>query len=106
MGLCAASPALAHPTFAPTGNNRYLKLSLIGGGAIRVAYTVMYGEAPAAAARRAADVNGDGVVDEGEQRQAALALGRAVDAGLAVEVDGTRRRLAWEAPVPGFSTDT
>ena len=58
-----AASAQAHPEFNQTRTNRYVKLSLVGGGSVRVAYTVLIGELPAAAQRKAADVNADGTID-------------------------------------------
>ena len=99
-------PARAHPQFAPTGSNRYLKITLLGKGGVRLAYTVLVGEVPALAARKAADANGDGTLDAAEQAAAAARLERLVDEGLLVEVDGARQRPRWEPPTAGFSTDT
>ncbi|HEX2571351.1 MAG TPA: hypothetical protein VH877_17465 [Polyangia bacterium] len=104
LGLTAT--AAAHPQFSPTGQNRYLKVTLVGKGEIRLAYTLMVGEVPALRARKGADANGNGRVDPSEQQAAANALREAVNRGLTVEVDGTRRPIRWEPPTPGFSTDT
>ncbi|MSP60513.1 MAG: hypothetical protein EXR72_09270 [Myxococcales bacterium] len=78
-----------------------MKVSLVGGGAVRVAYTVMIGELPAAAARKIADMNGDGAVDDGEAGAWANALAQSVQSGLALDVDGKRLQARWEAPVIG-----
>jgi hypothetical protein len=104
LGLTAT--AAAHPQFSPTGQNRYLKVTLVGKGEIRLAYTLMVGEVPALRARKGADANGNGQVDPSEQQTAANALREAVSRGLSVEVDGARRPIHWEPPTPGFSTDT
>jgi len=101
-----SATAGAHPQFAPSGSNRYLKVTLLGGGALRVAYAVMVGEVPAHAARKIADENSDGIVGAKEQAQMADKMREAVDRGLTIEVDGRRRDVAWEKPVPGFSKDT
>jgi hypothetical protein len=95
-----AGPAAAHPEFNPTRSNRFVKLSLVG-GAIRIAYTVMIGEVPAAAARRAADRSADGVVDAAEARAWADALAAGVARGLALDLDGRRAAPAWDPPAIG-----
>jgi len=100
-----AGRADGHPQYSSTLSNRYLKLSLVGGGALRIAYTTMIGEAPAAAARRQADANGDGIVDEGEQHRFADRLAAAIAEGLEIDVDGKRATPAWEPAVPGFGSD-
>lgn len=104
LGLTAT--VAAHPQFSPTGQNRYLKVTLVGKGEIRLAYTLMVGEVPALRARKGADANGNGQVDPSEQQAAANVLREAVSRGLSVDVDGTRRPIRWEPPTPGFSTDT
>ena len=103
--LLPARPAVAHPEFAPARSNRYLKLSLSGGGGVRLAYTVMIGELPAAEGRRLADLNGDGVVDPREQHASASALTDLVDRGLSLRVDGQLARVAWEPPAIGGFED-
>lgn len=101
----AATPAYAHPEYAPQRSNRYLKLSLTGGGAVRIAYTVMIGEAPATAARQIADTNRDGTVDDAEQRAAAAQLTATVERGLAITLDGRPARARWEVPAIGGFED-
>lgn len=103
-GWLAGPPvAVAHPQYSPSLNNRYLKVSLVGGGTVRVAYAVMLGEGPATAVRRGADTNGDGTLDEAEVRAFAERTARGVAEGLAVDVDGARRAVEWEAPVVSLS---
>jgi hypothetical protein len=97
--------ASAHPEFTPTRSNRYTKVTLVGGGAIRIAYTVMVGELPADAARRAADRNGDGQVSDDEARAWAAALQAAVGKGLRIEVDGTAMAPIWDPPLVGGFED-
>ena len=105
LALLLCSAAGAHQSFVPTGSNRYLKLTLLGGGALRVSYTVMIGQMPALAARGVADLNHDGVVDPSEQAAAGRALLDEVSRGLIVEVDGVRKVPAWETPVTDFTSD-
>src|SRR5437879_2860079 len=65
--LAGGAPrAHAHASFSPSLNNRYLKISLTGNGAIRLAYAVLYGEAPSVPVRRQADADGSGALDERE----------------------------------------
>ena len=94
------------PQFSPTGQNRYLKVTFVGKGEVRLAYTLMVGEVPALRARKGADANGNGQVDPSEQQAAANVLREAVSRGLNIEVDGARRPIRWEPPIPGFSTNT
>lgn len=98
----------AHATYSPMKVNRYVKISLTGGGAIRVVWSVMYGDAPAIAIRRAADRDGDGALDDGEIQALARGIAASVDSGLQVEVDGERRAATWEPPfisIGGGGTD-
>ena len=103
--LLVTSPALAHPEFAPTQSNRFLKLTLTGGGSARLTYTVMVGELPATEARREGDADGDGRLDEGEQRALTLAWQRRVERGLRLELDGEPVRASWDSPVAGGFVD-
>jgi hypothetical protein len=99
----AARPAVAHPEFSPSAVNRYCKLSLVEPRAVRLAYTVMIGAAPALATRKQADTNADGRVDEAESRALAARVRAAVEAGLTVELDGARITPAFEAPTVGLA---
>ena len=58
----------AHPEFAPSTVNHYVKIDLVGPDQLRLAYTTMVGPAPAAAWRRAADGNANGLLDADETR--------------------------------------
>ena len=103
--LSCAATAAAHPEYAPSSINHYIKLDLVAPDALRLAYTVMVGPAPAAAARRAVDANADGKLEPDETRAlGALAL-RAVQAGVHLTVDGKPVTLAFEAPVVGLAGD-
>ena len=99
----AVPSAHAHPQYSPTRSNRYLKLSLSGGGTVRVSWSLLVGETPAVPVRRAADANGDQRVDERELAGYAARLARSVTESLLIEVDGARREVAWEEPVVGLS---
>ncbi len=101
LALVLASSASAHPEFAPTRTNRYVKVSLVGGGALRIAYTVLIGEVPAAAQRRLADANGDGAVSADEARAWADRLAAEVRKGLSLDVDGAPATVTWDPPVVG-----
>lgn len=96
--------AAAHASYSPMRTNRYVKISLVGGGAIRVAWSVMYGDGPAAAVRRAADVDRSGVLDDREIERLSRDVAAAVAEGLQIEVDGEPRRPSWEAPIASIGS--
>src|SRR6185369_8169610 len=86
--LVALARADAHPEFAPSTVNRYIKIDLVGPDELRLAFTTMVGPAPAAAWRRAADDNANGLLDDAETRAIGARVEQAVSAGLALTVDG------------------
>jgi hypothetical protein len=90
-GVLFAGPAEAHPEFAPSTVNRYVKLDLVAPNELRVAYTVMVGAAPAAAWRRAADANADGMLNDAERSAIGERARVAVAAGLQLSIDGIAR---------------
>jgi hypothetical protein len=95
--------AHAHQVPSPDANNRYLKVTLLP-GAVRIAYTVFFGEAPGAAERRRVDRNGDGRIDDAEAKR----FGEDVLAQLApaeqVIVDGVPSRARWRLTDVGMGT--
>ncbi|MGZ3429780.1 MAG: hypothetical protein ACXVCV_24180, partial [Polyangia bacterium] len=93
----------AHPEFAPSTVNHYVKLDLVGPDELRLAYTTMVGPAPAAAWRRAADANASGLIDADETRAIGARAEQAVAAGLSLVVDGTRVVPAFDAPQVGLA---
>lgn len=93
----------AHPEFAPSTVNRYVKLDLVGPDELRLAYTTMVGPAPAAAWRRAADANANGLLDADETRAIGARVEQAVSAGMVLTVDGKRVVPAFEAPNVGLA---
>jgi hypothetical protein len=101
--LIVVNQAHSHPEFNPISTNRYVKLNLLGANEVRLAYTVMYGAAPAAAARKAADANADGRVDEAESRALGQALLASVQKGLSLSADGKPATLAFEPPAVGLA---
>jgi len=101
--LVAVAAADAHPEFAPSTVNRYVKIDLVGPDELRLAYTTMVGPAPAAAWRRAADANANGLLDDAETRAIGARVEQAVSAGLALTVDGKRVVPAFEAPTVGLA---
>jgi hypothetical protein len=103
--LLLSPPAGAHPEYAPTTVNHYLKLDLVAPTELRLAYTVMVGATPAVAARKGADANGDGHVDPGEARTLGDKQRQAVAAGVSLEVDGKRATLAFDPPEVGLAGD-
>jgi hypothetical protein len=101
--LVAVAAADAHPEFAPSTVNHYVKIDLVGPDELRLAYTTMVGPAPAAAWRRAADANANGLLDEAETRSIGARVEQAVSAGLALTVDGKRVVPAFDAPTVGLA---
>lgn len=93
----------AHPEFAPSTVNRYVKLDLVGPDELRLAYTTMVGSAPAAAWRRAADANANGLLDGDETRAIGARVEQAVSAGMVLTVDGKRVVPPFEAPNVGLA---
>jgi hypothetical protein len=101
--LVALARADAHPEFAPSTVNRYIKIDLVGPDELRVAYTTMVGPAPAAAWRRAADANANGLLDADEQKSIGARVEQAALAGLTLVVDGKRVVPAFDAPQVGLA---
>src|SRR4051812_37795481 len=101
--LVAVAAADAHPEFAPSTVNRYVKIDLVGPDELRLAYTTMVGPAPAAAWRRAADGNANGLLDAGETQSIGARVEQAAKAGLTLVVDGTRVVPAFDAPQVGLA---
>jgi hypothetical protein len=101
--LVAGGAAEAHPEFSPSAINRYCKLTLVEPQTVRLAYTVMIGAEPALAARKQADANADGRVDDDESRALAARVRGAVEAGLTVELDGARVSPPFETPSVGLA---
>jgi hypothetical protein len=101
--LVAIAIADAHPEFAPSTVNPYVKIDLVGPDELRLAYTTMVGPAPAAVWRRAADANANGLLDADETRSIGARVEQAVLAGLALTVDGARVVPAFEAPNVGLA---
>jgi hypothetical protein len=95
--------AEAHPEFAPSTVNRYIKLDLVAPNELRLAYTVMVGAAPAAAWRRAADANANGMLDDAERTAIGERARAAVAAGFQLSVDGKPVTLAFEPPAVGLA---
>lgn len=102
--LCGGAAA-AHPEYAPSTINRYVKFDLVAPDAVRLAYTVMVGPGPAAVARRGADANADGRLDAAETRALGEEARRAVTAGVHLTVDGKPVTVAFDAPVVGLAGD-
>jgi hypothetical protein len=99
--LAWAGAAGAHVGPSPDVNNRYAKLTLLG-GAVRVAYTVLFGERPGAAERRRSDSDGDGLIDDREKNAIGARLLAEIGPQLAVEVDGQPTPARWRVADVGL----
>lgn len=105
VALGAAPPASAHVAPSFDVNNRYLKLSPLG-DRIRLAYTVVYGDLPGAAARRSLDTSGDGQLSDEEGDAFGRALAAEVAPALTVTVDGAPLPVTWAEVHVGLGTPT
>ncbi len=103
--LVAIAAADAHPEFAPSTVNRYVKLDLVAPDEVRLAYTLMVGPAPAAEWRRAADANHDGKLGPDEQRAIGERARQAVAGGIKLTVDGKDVAPAFDTPEVGLAGD-
>ena len=103
--LGGAHAAHAHPEWSPIRVNRYCKLVLAGPGELRLVYTILYGEGPALAVRKAADANADGRLDAAEQTAIGARARALVAAGLALTLDGRRLAARAEATDVGLAGD-
>lgn len=97
--------ACAHPEFNPLTINRYVKFDLLSGSELRLAYTVLFGAAPAEAARREFDANHDGRLDDAETRALGAHLKSEVLGGLALTIDGAPVVPAFATPAVGLAGD-
>ena len=97
--------ARAHPEFNPLTINRYVKFDLLSGAELRLAYTVLFGAAPALAIRRAFDANHDGRLDAAETRALGARIESEVLSGLALTFDGAHVVPAFANPSVGLAGD-
>lgn len=97
------APRLVEAHVAPSEdtNNRYVKLTPMA-DRVRLAYTILIGQAPGRIARQALDQDGDRVVSEAEADAWARDFGAAVLAELELTVDGLPVPLAWSEVVAGM----
>lgn len=84
----------AHPQFALSTVNRYGRLVLLPHRLI-LDYSLMIGEVPAQAHKRAADRNEDGQLDEAEQAQLRTLLQRTIERDVHLQLDGKPLSLRW-----------
>jgi hypothetical protein len=101
--LVGAAAAPAHVAPGTGDNNRYLKLSVLG-DRLRFAYTVLYGEVPGQALRKAIDANHDGAIDDRETQPFGDQLAQGVAAAVELTVDGVRQPIAWSQVVVGMGS--
>ena len=101
--LVAVGTADAHPEYAPSTVNRYIKIDLVGPNELRLAHTTMVGPAPAAEWRKGADGNANGLLDADETRAIGKKVEQAVLVGFTLMVDGKRVVPAFDAPNVGLA---
>ncbi len=101
--LLCGGEANAHPEFSPVTTNRYLKLDLIAPDQARLAYTLMFGAAPAYSERKRSDANADGQLDAGETRALGERLRADVLAHLKLTVDGQPATPSFEPATVGLA---
>jgi hypothetical protein len=85
--------ASAHPEWSPIRVNRYAKLIVSEPGQLRLVYTLLYGEGPALPARKGADLDANGRIDERERALLGAQAQAQVAAGLHLTLDGEPLRL-------------
>jgi hypothetical protein len=96
--------ALLHQQTAPYQNNRYLKLTCME-SQLRIAYTILYGDLPAEAERRAMDRDGNGTISEDEAHAWGAELARRIEPRLSIELDGHPLPLRFDTIDVGLGTD-
>jgi hypothetical protein len=103
--LCALAGglALAHVGPSPQTNNRYLTL-VPEPGAVRLVYTLIFGDSPGASARKRMDRDSDGRLSADEQQAFADSIAEVIATGLDIELDGERVELAWSRVDLGLAT--
>ncbi len=101
-----ADDAMAHPEFKPQVINRYVKFDLVAPNEIRLAYTIMFGAAPALAARKLADENGDGRLDDREIKLLGARYAEQIGHALALDLDGARWTPIFDSPQVGLAGST
>jgi hypothetical protein len=89
---------LLHQVAAPDRTSHYVKITCLE-DRIRIAYTILYGDQPAAEERRRIDVSGDGTLDESELARFDNAVAREVAPAVRLEVDGHAVPLRFQAAV-------
>jgi hypothetical protein len=101
---CFAGLLAAHFAPSPNENNRYAKV-LILPDAVRVSYTVYFGERPGALERARMDTNRDGQLSDAETRAFGAALLAELAPSLVVTVDGMPAKAAlWRLTDVGLGT--
>jgi hypothetical protein len=106
MSIALVIPiVMAHIAPSPTENNRYAKIELRH-DAVRIVYTIYFGERPGAGERRKMDRNRDGTLDEGESRDFAAAVLGLAGPFLDVELDGKAAPAPWTVADVGLGTPT
>jgi hypothetical protein len=94
--LASLPHAAGHPEHASNAVNRFLKVTLLTPMQFRLAYTITFGAEPAAAARKLADSNRDGHLDDREVTALADKVRKEVNLNLILHMEGARIRAEFE----------
>ncbi|MSP17565.1 MAG: hypothetical protein EXR73_13330, partial [Myxococcales bacterium] len=100
-----AAPSIARAHLAPDAlrNNRYAKVTLLP-DAVRVVYTIYFGDRPGAGERQRMDRNRDGHLDDTERDAFAAQLLTEVGPAILVELDGAPAPARFSVADVGLGT--
>ncbi len=103
VALLGLAPAVAgaHARLSEFENSRFVKLTPMA-DRLRIAYSVLYGSAPAAATRRKLDADRNGIIDAKEGKRFGDGFASQLAKALRVRVDGRAVAVRWEEIAVGL----